>query len=62
MKSGRTIVLIPSEQDRTDINYLTVYWPNFVETVRQLLAKHNIDARLVVASEVPGAVDGEVMP
>jgi hypothetical protein len=52
MTEQRLVVLVPSERDVVDARSApaSVYWPNFVEAVKDALARARIDCRVMVCT------------
>jgi hypothetical protein len=52
MNEQRLVVLVPSERDIADrrVAPASVYWPNFVEAVKDALARARIDCRVLVVT------------
>jgi len=57
MSEKRIVVLVPRAIDMEDDLYLTKYWPNFVESVKERLS--TFDCKVVVAGEWPPAKQSE---
>jgi hypothetical protein len=49
----RMVLLVPTDRDMNDPDYMARYWPNFVMNVTQALQTFDCDIRVVARADAP---------